>query len=138
MFKRLSLTKKSMISLNLMGFTLMIVMAFVMIQRIKLNANQALDGKITTIAEFLGKASSTPVWNFDSEVLETFADELGKDSDIAYVNFLDKEKKNLTKSRKIEGDFDIMLKPIPVPKENTVNGWVEIAFKRDSVKATQI
>lgn len=125
-----------MISLNLMGFTLMIVMAFVMIQRIKLNANQALDGKITTIAEFLGKASATPVWNFDSEVLETFADELGKDSDIAYVNFLDKEKKNLTKSRKIEGDFDIMLKPIPVPKENTVNGWVEIAFKRDSVKAT--
>lgn len=136
MFKRLSLTKKSMISLNLMGVTLMIAMAVIMIQRMKTNANMALDGKINTIAEFLGKASATPLWNFDSEVMETFADELGKDADIAYVNFLDKEKKPITKSRTIEGDFEIMLKPIPVPKETTVNGWVEIAYRRDSVKAT--
>lgn len=82
-----------MISLNLMGVTLMIAMAVIMIQRMKTNANMALDGKINTIAEFLGKASATPLWNFDSEVMETFADELGKDADIAYVNFLDKEKK---------------------------------------------
>lgn len=114
----------------------MVVMALLMIQKIRTNADVALDGKITMIAEFLKKAAGPAVWNFDAQGLENFADELGKDADVVAVNFSDKDKKPITKLRKAEGNPPVITRPILNPKDNETIGWVDITYRRDSVQAT--
>lgn len=134
MLKNFSLTRKSMISLNLISFCLMVAMATLMLKRIQTNADAALTGKVKMIADFLKKAAAPSIWNFDVQALENFADELGKDSDVIAVNFNDKQKKPLTKVRPVPENSQKIESPIV--KDTEVIGSVEIAYRRDSVTAT--
>ena len=128
-FKKWSLTKKLLISLNVLSVLLMAGLTMQILNLTKTEAVGAMDKKMDMIASVLNKVSGSYIWNLDIASLDGFAQDLIKDADIDYVNFYDKDGKNLTKKQETPTghEFKVVTKDIPY-QNNEIVGKLEIGY----------
>lgn len=129
-----SLLKKSLFWLNSLALVLIVGSSVLAFRSIGKQSRHALDVKVSSLSDFVKHAATNAVWNFDADLLKKFSNELIKDTDIVSVEFLDKDKKPITFSKK-EADFSGEVeKPIMDPKGETTIGYAKIQFSDATIK----
>lgn len=134
MLKKLSLTRRTLISVNVISLALLFGLSTYIVSHVRKNAEEALNGKMSTLTKFLQRSSGNLVWNFDVAGLDRFAEDLKEDDDVLFVNFYDKDGKALSKVATTTHPAPLFRKePILSPKDGSSIGIVELAYKIDSV-----
>lgn len=101
------------------------------------SANEAMQSKGQTVANFLSKVAPSYITNYDLTALEGFVNELQKNSDVGYAAFYDKDKKVLAES--IKGGVDLnsfsllVFESKVTGSDNAELGIFKIAYKKDAL-----
>lgn len=103
------------------------------------SANEAMESKGQTVANFLSKVAPSYITNYDLTALDGFVAELQKNSDVAYAVFYDKDKKVLAESIKggvnVSG-FNYLVYESKISSTDDVDlGVFKIAYKKDALLA---
>jgi methyl-accepting chemotaxis protein len=95
-----------------------------------------LAGKGENLARLLASISLDPILSYNFDYLESYAKELGKDPDVAYVVVLDREGKPLTQSFAEPADrAGLMTFNAPVQQGSEVKGSVRIGLRTAAIDA---
>jgi methyl-accepting chemotaxis protein len=101
----------------------------------KSNEEQMLNNAITrkgeSIANLMAQNASSLIVGYDFDTLQQTADNSGKDPDILFVTFYDKDKKVLTKKLPENKDVKNVIRPIRFDKE--IVGYVEVGLNFSNV-----
>ena len=93
-----SLLKKSLLGLNAVSIVLTMTASGFAFRHLDQQGRNAINLKVASLTDFVKQASSHGFWNVDLEVLNSFAHQVDKDSDIVAVEFFDKTGKIVASS----------------------------------------
>lgn len=130
-----SLLKKSLFWLNSVALVLIVGASVLAFRSIDKQSRMALEVKVSSLSDFVKHAASNAVWNFDADLLKKFSNELINDTDVVAAEFLDKDKKTITSSKKATPQTAEMEKPILDPKGETTIGYARIQYSDHNIKA---
>ncbi|BDG04047.1 methyl-accepting chemotaxis protein [Anaeromyxobacter oryzae] len=95
-----------------------------------------LSGKGENLARLLASISVEPILSYNFEYLETYAKEIGKDPDAAYVVVVDKDGKPLTHAFEEPKDkAGLLTFTADVKQGDEVRGGVRIGLRTDAIEA---
>lgn len=136
-------TKLTGIKFQFVVPTLVIVFAATLVLGIILgtitvySANEAMESKGKTVANFLSKVAPSYITNYDLTALDGFVSELQKNSDVAYAAFYGKDQKVLAESIKggvdVSGFSYLVYESKISGTDNADLGVFKIAYKKDAL-----